>query len=58
MIAEPPSAGAVQVINTLLPEIVVVGAAGVEGTVADSVAPLPAGDAAELPIAFVAITLA
>ena len=31
---EPPSAGAVQVIETLLPEIAVVGADGVEGTVA------------------------
>ncbi len=33
----------------------VVGAAGVEGTVAGITAPLPAGDAAELPIALVAI---
>ena len=34
MSTEPPSAGAVQVIETLLPEIAVVGADGVEGTVA------------------------
>ena len=34
VIAEPPSAGACQAIETLLPETVVVGAAGVEGTVA------------------------
>jgi hypothetical protein len=34
VIAEPPSAGAVQAIETLLPATVVVGAAGVEGTVA------------------------
>jgi hypothetical protein len=34
VIAEPPSAGAVQAIETLLPETVVVGAAGVEGKVA------------------------
>jgi hypothetical protein len=34
VIAEPPSAGAVQVIKTLLPETVVVGASGIEGTVA------------------------
>ena len=33
----------------------VVGTVGVEGTVAGITAPLPAGDAAELPIAFVAI---
>ena len=34
VIAEPPSAGAAQVIRTSLPEIEVVGAAGVEGAVA------------------------
>jgi hypothetical protein len=34
VIAEPPSVGAVQAIETLLPETVVVGASGVEGTVA------------------------
>ena len=58
MIAEPPSAGASQVITTLLLETVVVGADGVEGTVAGIAAPLPARDAAELPIALVAIILA
>ena len=42
LIAEPPSAGAAQVIETLLPETMVVGAAGVEGTVfARSIAPVP-----------------
>ena len=41
VMAEPPSAGAVQVIETLLPETVVVGADGVEGTVAGIIAPLP-----------------
>jgi hypothetical protein len=50
VIVEPPSAGAVQVIKTLLPKIAVVGAYGVEGTVAGIIAPLPAGDAAESPI--------
>ncbi len=55
VIADPPSAGAVQLIETLLPEIVVVGAAGAEGTVAGITAPLPAGDVTELPIALVAI---
>jgi hypothetical protein len=55
VIADPPSAGAVQLIETLLPEIVVVGAAGAEGTVAGIVAPLPTGDVAELPIALVVI---
>ncbi len=58
MIAEPPSAGAVQVITTLLLETAVVGAYGVEGTVAGIIAPLPGGDSAESPIAFVAIILA
>ena len=58
MIAEPPSAGAVQVITTLLLEIAVVGAYGVKGTVAGIIAPLPTGDTADSPIAFVAIILA
>ena len=44
MIAEPPLAGGDQSIKTLVPETVVVGAAGVEGTVADIIAPLPSGD--------------
>ena len=57
VIAEPPSAGAVQFIRTLVPEITVVGASGGFGT-AGRTAPLPAGDAAEGPTAFVAITLA
>ena len=42
MIAEPPSAGAAQVIKTLLLETVVVGASGVVGTVAGRTAPFPA----------------
>ncbi len=54
MIAEPPSAGPAQFIITLLPETVVVGAAGVEGAVAGIIAPLLAGDEAELPKAFMA----
>ena len=58
MITEPPFAGATQVIITLVPETVVVGADGVEGTVAGIIAPLPAGDIAEGPIAFMAVTLA
>ena len=53
MIADPPSAGAAQLITTLLPEITVVGAVGVLGAVG-RFAPLPTGDAAELPIAFCA----
>ncbi len=44
MIAEPPFAGATQFIITMLPEITVVGADGVEGAVAGIVAPLPGGD--------------
>lgn len=40
MISDPPSAGATQVIKTLLSEIVVVGAIGVVGTVG-IIAPLP-----------------
>jgi hypothetical protein len=54
VIAEPPSAGPAQFIITLLPETVVVGAAGVEGAVAGIIAPLLAGDEAELPKAFMA----
>ena len=57
VIAEPPSAGATQFIRTLLPEIEVFGADGVEGAVGIA-APFPAGDAAEEPIALVAVTLA
>ena len=53
MIAEPPSAGSTQFIRTLLPEIEVVGAAGVEGAVAN-IAPFPAGDEADGPTAFIA----
>ena len=44
MIAEPPSAGATQLMTTLVPEIVVVGDVGVFGDVAASagiVAPVP-----------------
>ena len=41
VIAEPPFAGATQFIITLLSEIEVVGADGVEGAVAGNIAPLP-----------------
>ena len=41
VIAEPPSAGATQFIITSLPEIEVVGAAGVLGAVEGIIAPLP-----------------
>ena len=58
MIAEPPSSGATQFIRTLVPEIEIVGAYGVRGTSASIIAPFPAGDVAELPIALVAIILA
>ena len=58
MIAEPPFSGATQLIKTLVPELTVVGAYGVEGTVAGIIAPLPARDGAEMPIALVAIILA
>jgi hypothetical protein len=51
VITEPPSAGATKFINTLMPETVVVGAAGVEGAVA-IIAPFPAKEYAELPMAF------
>jgi hypothetical protein len=57
VIADPPSAGVSQVIKTLVPTIVAVGAAGELGSVAGITAPLPSGDAAELPISFVAKTL-
>ena len=57
MIAEPPSEGATQFIITLLPKFEVVGADGVEGKVG-IIAPFPAGDAAEEPIAFIAFILA
>jgi hypothetical protein len=55
VIAEPLSAGASQFIRTSLPMIVVVGAAGVEGTVGGSIAALPAKDAAEGPTEFMAL---
>ena len=48
-----PCAGATHVISTLLPEIVVFGGAGTLGTVG---VPLPAGDAAEVLIKFIALT--
>ena len=57
VIAEPPFAGATQLITTLVPEIVVVGATGAKGIVG-IIAPLPEVDAAEIPIRFVAITVA
>ena len=44
MIGEPPSAGAAQVIVTSVPDIAVIGAAGISGTIIDRTAPLPAGD--------------
>ncbi len=40
VITDPPSAAAAHVTKTLVPKIVVVGAAGVEGTVG-IIAPLP-----------------
>ena len=52
VIAEPPSAGADQLISTFAPEITVVGAAGVEGTVAGIVARPPQEELPDLPIAF------
>ncbi len=59
MIAEPPLSGATHSITTLVPEIVVVGAAlTAVGTVAGSTAPLPWKDAAEVPTAFLAVTRA
>ena len=51
-----PCAGATQVISTLLPEIVVVGAAGTLGAVTN--APLPSLEYNELPTTFVASTFA
>ncbi len=56
--AVPPSAGATQVIIALVPEIEVVGAAGVLGAVVGRTAPLPGRDKAELPLTFVAPILA
>jgi hypothetical protein len=58
VIAEPPFAGATQLIKTLVPEFTIVGVNGTEGTVAGIIAPFPEGDSAELPIALVAIILA
>jgi hypothetical protein len=58
VIAEPPFAGATQLIKTLVPEFTIVGAYGVRGTSAGIIAPLPAGDVAEFPIALVAIIVA
>jgi hypothetical protein len=59
VITEPPSEGATQVISTLgLLRFVVVGAAGTLGSVGRTAPPLPDKDAAELPIAFVADTVA
>jgi hypothetical protein len=48
VIAEPPSAGVTQFMETPLPEIAVIGAAGAEGKVG-IIAPLPGGDKAEVP---------
>jgi hypothetical protein len=53
VIAEPPSAGGDQSIKTLLPEITVVGAAGVEGTSGIFARP-PQGESPDMPIAFLA----
>jgi len=71
VIAEPPSLGATHVIVTLVFELTeVVGAAGTLGVkivavcevgalgIDGNTAPLPGDDAAELPILFVAITVA
>ena len=44
VIGEPPSAGAAQVIVTSVPDIAVIGAAGISGTIIYRTAPLPAGD--------------
>ena len=52
VIAEPPSAGAGQLISTLLSETLVVRAAGVEGTVAGIVARPPQSELPDLPISF------
>ena len=58
VITEPPSEeGATQSTLTLVPEIVIIGAAGDEGTVGN-VAPLPSGDGLEGPAEFMAIILA
>ena len=58
MIAEPPFVGATQEIVTLTFVLTKVdGAAGVAGDVV-IIAPLPAGEADELPNAFVATTVA
>ena len=55
VISDPPSAGAFHVIKTLVLEIEVAGASGVMGAVG-STAPLPEGDAAEIPLEFIACT--
>jgi hypothetical protein len=58
VIAEAPSAGAVQlIVMPVFKTTVVVGAAGVAGAFLIT-APLPEGDVAELPTAFVASTVA
>ncbi len=54
MITKPLFPGAAQVIETLVPETVVVGADGVEGTVAGIFAQSPLLDAAEIPLALIA----
>jgi hypothetical protein len=56
VITEPPLAGATQVIKTLVPETVVVGADGVEGAIAGIIAQFPSEDAVEGPTAFAALT--
>ena len=45
-------------IVTLVPDIAVIGAAGVSGTIIDSCAPLPGSDLDELPQKFTAFTAA
>jgi hypothetical protein len=57
VITDPPSAGATQLIKTLVPEVVVVGYTGIWGIVG-STAPFPAKEKAELSTEFVALTLA
>jgi len=55
VIAEPPLAGAVQVITKLVPEIEVVGLPGAEGTPTSGiVADPPSADSGEAPAEFAA----
>ena len=58
MISEPPSEGATQFIITLLPEIEVVGADGIAGTVTGNIAPFPSLDIFDYPKTFMAKIIA